>query len=262
MLNLKHFKIKNLLFFYILFVPIIVFAQIGSADNGNPPDIKWKELSNKSARIIFPEGLESRAARVADVIDYLNSHNRTSIGKEKGRINIILQNQLTGSNGFVTAAPFRSEFFTTAPQRSSLGTVDWLDMLSIHEYRHVMQLQFAKQGVTKIGSYLLGDIGWISMGFMAIPFWFAEGDAVMQETLLSEGGRGRSGSFLAEFRAMHEAGVRYQYERLRNGSYKSILPNRYRLGYLLSEYGRNKYGNDFWKYVSKLHLQDDDPANR
>lgn len=240
---------KKILLF-ILF-PFFLNAQLGNAGNGNPPGIKWKELSNESARIIFPKGLESRASRVADVIDYLNKNNRTSIGKSKGKINIVLQNQLTIANGFVTAAPFRSELFTTAPQRSFAGTNDWLDLLALHEYRHVMQMQFAKQGATKIGSFLLGDIGWIGMGFMSIPFWFTEGDAVMQETLLSEGGRGRAGSFLKEYRAMHEAGVKYPYSKMRNGSYKRILPNRYKMGYLISQYGRNKYGNDFWKNISK-----------
>jgi len=152
------YKFSLLFLFFMALTPCVSFAQLGSASNGNPPGIEWKELSNKSARIIFPKGLESRAKRVADVIDYLNKNNRNSIGKLKGKINIILQNQLTEANGFVTAAPFRSEFFTTAPQRSFLGTGDWLDMLSLHEYRHVMQLQFAKQGATKIGSYLLARI--------------------------------------------------------------------------------------------------------
>ncbi len=248
---MQYKSIFNYLVILFITMPVISYSQLGGANNGNPPNIKWKELSNESARIIFPEGLDSKAARVADMIDYLNKNNRTSIGKAKGRIDIILQNQLTEANGFVTAAPFRSEFFTTAPQRSFLGTQDWLDMLSIHEYRHVMQLQFAKQGITKVGSILFGETGWIAMAFMAIPFWFTEGDAVTQETLLSGGGRGRSGSFMAEYRAMHEAGIKYPYEKIRNQSYKSILPDRYRMGYLFSIYGRNKYGNDFWKKVSK-----------
>jgi len=242
---------KNILLFFFFILPFMSIAQFGSTSNGNPSSIKWKEISNESTKIIFPEGLESRAFRVADVIDYLNKQNRTSIGKPKGKINIILQNQLTLSNGFVTAGPLRSEFFTTAPQRSFLGTGNWLDLLAIHEYRHVMQLQFAKQGATKVGSVLLGDLGWIGMGFLAIPLWFTEGDAVMQETLLSKGGRGRSGSFMAEYRAMHAARISYKYEKIRNQSLKSILPNRYRMGYLLSQYGRNKYGNSFWTEVSK-----------
>jgi len=86
-----NYKFSILLLFFMALTPCVLFAQFGTANNGNPPGIKWKELSNKSARIIFPEGLESRAKRVADVIDYLNKNNRNSIGKLKGEINIILQ---------------------------------------------------------------------------------------------------------------------------------------------------------------------------
>ncbi len=242
---------KNLLLTFLILSPSFIFAQFGGATNGNPSTIEWKEISNESARIIFPDGLEKRAEHVADVIDYLNKNSRKSIGKPKGKINIIFQNQLTEANGFVTAAPFRSEFFTTAPQRTFAGTQDWLDLLAIHEYRHVMQFQFSKQGVTKIGAKLFGQGFWSAMNLLSIPFWFVEGDAVMQETLLSEGGRGRSGSFLAEYRAMHEAGMKYPYEKIRNRSFKSVLPNRYRMGYLFSEYGRNNYGNTLWRDVAQ-----------
>ena len=63
---------KNLLIAILCFLPFLSTAQLGSAENGNPSTIVWKEISNESARIIFPKGLEKRAGHVADVIDYLN----------------------------------------------------------------------------------------------------------------------------------------------------------------------------------------------
>ena len=237
----------RLLLFIIVALPTLVWGQFGGTDN--PPSIKWKEISNESARIVFPAGLEKRAYRVADVIDYLNKNARSSIGPSKGKINIILQNQLTEANGFVTLAPFHSEFFTTSPQHSFEGTTDWLDLLAIHEYRHVMQFQFSKQGIPKLFARFFGEIGWGGATLLSVPLWFAEGDATMQETLLSEGGRGRSGSFLAEYRAMHQAGIRHPYEVIRNRSFKYILPNRYKMGYLFSYYGRQWYGDTLWREV-------------
>ncbi len=238
----------SLIILALMLIPVLGNCQF-SRSNGNPPSIHWKEISNPSARIIFPEGLEQRAFHVADVIDYLNKNGRSSMGQPKGRISIILQNQLTQSNGFVTLAPFHSEFFTTAPQHSFAGTTDWLDLLAIHEYRHVMQFQHARQGVTKIANWLFGEFGWLGLGLFSLPSWYLEGDATMQETLLSRGGRGRSGAFLAEFRALHAAGVKYSYEKMRNGSFKSILPSRYPLGYLFSYYGRKLYGDTLWRDV-------------
>ncbi len=243
---------STLLLFLALGSPFYLAAQLGEANNGNPPNLEWQEISNESARIIFPKGLDKQAERVADIIDYLNKNNRTSIGEltYKKPIDIILQNQLTESNGFVTAAPFRSEFFTTAPQRGFAGTNDWMDELAIHEYRHVLQLHNSRQGLTKLGKKLFGESTWIGLAFFSTPFWFTEGDAVMQETLLSKAGRGRSAGFLTQYRALHEAGIKYSYEKIRNNSYKSFLPDRYKTGYLMSLYGRKRFGNNMWKGVA------------
>src|SRR5260221_5939575 len=39
--------------------------------------------------------------------------------------------------------------------------------------------------------------------------------------------------------------------KLRNGSLKDYVPNHYYLGYLLVNYGREKYGADFWTKVTQ-----------
>ncbi len=38
--------------------------------------------------------------------------------------------------------------------------------------------------------------------------------------------------------------------KLRNGSYLDFVPDHYPLGYMLVSYGREKYGDDFWKKVT------------
>ncbi len=37
--------------------------------------------------------------------------------------------------------------------------------------------------------------------------------------------------------------------KARNGSYKDIVPNHYRLGYAITNYGRNHFGQDIWKSI-------------
>lgn len=39
--------------------------------------------------------------------------------------------------------------------------------------------------------------------------------------------------------------------KLRNGSFKDFVPNHYDLGYLLVNYGRMKYGTEFWTNVTR-----------
>ncbi|MCG7859343.1 hypothetical protein MD537_20365, partial [Flavihumibacter sediminis] len=85
---------------------------------------------------------------------------------------------------------------------------------------------------------------------ITIPDWFFEGDAVFQETLLSEQGRGRMPSFFNAWNALQEAGKQYSYQKLRNGSLRDFTPNHYQLGYLLLQYGQQQYGLFFWDKVS------------
>ena len=46
------------------------------------------------------------------------------------------------------------------------------------------------------------------------------------------------------------AGKNYSYQKLRNGSLRDFTPDHYRLGYMLVAYGREKYGDDFWRNVT------------
>lgn len=238
---------KNYLFF-ILFLSnyTLSFAQLGP----HASTINWQQINTPKVRVLFPEGFEQQGLRVANMVNYLEQNNKRSIGDRSQKINIILHNQTVIPNGFVGTAPFRSEFFGTPPQSANLlGTLDWLDALTIHEYRHALQFSNAKVGATKIGYYLQGDNGWALMASLAVPSWFWEGDATVFETALSEGGRGRAPFFTLQQRATLLNGRDYNYMKARNGSFKDIVPNRYRLGYQMITHAQAKFGNDVWAKV-------------
>jgi hypothetical protein len=57
--------------------------------------------------------------------------------------------------------------------------------------------------------------------------------------------------FLEAYPSLWQAGKNYSWMKLRNGSMKDYVPNHYHLGYLLVNYGREKYGADFWTKVTK-----------
>src|ERR1043166_1453470 len=159
---------------------------------GNPPSLKWKQINSDTARIIFPTGLDSQARRVASIVHYLAAQKPTSIGNRLYKISIVLHNQTTIANGYVALGPFRSEFFLTpTPNNFDLGSIFWPDMLALHEYRHVMQYNNFRNGLSKAMYYLFGDDGLDLAQSAAIPDWFFEGDAVYQETILAGQGRGR-----------------------------------------------------------------------
>jgi len=238
----------RVLAFLLLLIPSTTLAQ---SFGGNPPSVKWRQINTDSARIIFPAGLEHQGLRVANVVHYIDRYTRYSIGDRNKKVSIVLQNQTLESNGYVALGPFRSEFYLTPPPSSSdLGSLKWEDQLAIHEYRHVLQNRNFNQGISKVVSYALGELGLSAVTSIAVPNWFWEGDAVTMETALSEQGRGRLPAFFDGFRALSQEHRNYSFMKMRNGSYVDYTPNHYPFGYLMSMYGREHYGRTFWKDVT------------
>lgn len=226
--------------------PAILSAQIGL----HPPRIDFQQLRSDHARIIFPAGYADRARRVAAMLDEMDDHHTRSIGERIYEIDLVLQTATTEINGYVGLGPFRSEFYTTPPQNLNLlSNNDWVDLLTIHEYRHVQQFSNARRGVTKLFSIIQGQIGWSVLRSIALPDWFIEGDAVLYETALSAGGRGRTPAFSATLRSLLRNNVIYSYQKARNGSFADLVPDHYRYGYNAVTYARERFGNDVWRDV-------------
>ncbi|RYF49587.1 MAG: hypothetical protein EOO39_45385, partial [Cytophagaceae bacterium] len=144
----------------------------------NPTSLRWYRLSTPHFRVLYPTGFDSTAQRTAKRLESLYEPASASLQKQPRRISVLLQNQTTNSNGFVTLFPRRSEFFAVAPQDPSLlGTFDWLDLLAVHEYRHVVQNDKALQGYGRVLYTFLGNTG-LGLPLLTVPDWFAEGDAV------------------------------------------------------------------------------------
>ncbi|HET6724182.1 MAG TPA: hypothetical protein VFH07_15590, partial [Chitinophagaceae bacterium] len=213
--------------------------------------MRWKQISTDTARIIFPEGRDSAAQRIASIVHFLAAKNN-SLGSKRDKINIVLQNQSTISNGYVGLGPYRSEFLLTPSFNNfELGSIAWSDALALHEYRHVQQYNNFKTGISKVMYYLFGEEGLAVAINAAIPDWFYEGDAVYNETVHSEQGRGRIPFFTNQYTSLWLGKKDYSWMKLRNGSLKDYVPNHYPLGYLLVNYGYEKFGSDFWRKVTQ-----------
>jgi hypothetical protein len=218
---------------------------------GNPPYLQWKQINTSLVRIIFPTGLDSTAERIFNIITFIDTPTLNTIGRKSKKISLVLQNQTTVSNAYVSLAPFRSEFFITPLQNSfELGSLPWPDQLTIHEYRHVQQYNNFNTGISKLFYDIFGDEGQALANNAAIPNWFFEGDAVYNETNVSRQGRGSLPFFYNPYRSLWKAGKQYNWMKLRNGSYKDFVPDHYALGFLLVAYGREKYGDKFWENVT------------
>jgi len=234
-------------FFYLLLLINLFKICAQNTVGVHPSIIKWKNIDTENVSVIFPEGQENEANRIANVIDLIQEKHSQSIGSTSKKIDLILQTNQVVSNGFVTLAPFRSEFFATPFQNNTiLGATDWLDTLSIHEYRHVQQFLNSRHGFTKFMSFLQGQRGWSLALNLSIPNWYLEGDATIAETIYSKNGRGRTPRFYSEQRALLLAGKEYSYMKARNRSFKDIVPDQYPLGYTIINYTRKLYDPNIW----------------
>lgn len=246
------FKSEQMRKLFIIGCWLLVAGNLNAQEfGGNPPSLKWKQINTDTARIIFPDGLEAAAQRVAAVVHFLAAKN-TSLGSKADKINIVLQNQTAIANGYVGLGPYRSEFMMT-PSISNfdLGSVDWASSLASHEYRHVQQFNNFKTGLSKAMYYLFGEEGLALAINASVPDWFYEGDAVYNETVHTQQGRGRIPFFTNQYKSLWLDDKKYTWMKLRNGSHKDYVPNHYPLGYLLVNYGYEKYGTDFWKNVTQ-----------
>lgn len=232
---------------FLLFVCCLKAQVFG----GNPPSIHWKQINTDTARIIFPAGIDSTAQRVSNIVHWLAKNNPAPLGSQVRKINIVLQTQTTVSNGYVSLAPFRSEFYLTPTLNNfDLGSINWPEELAVHEFRHVQQFNNFRNGISKLAYYLFGEEGLLVAVNAAVPDWFYEGDAVYNETITTNQGRGRVAFFLNQYKSLWEYNKNYKWMKLRNNSMKDYVPDHYPLGYLMVNYGREKYGLDFWSKVT------------
>ncbi|WP_226163084.1 TolB family protein [Hymenobacter terricola] len=211
----------------------------------NPPALRWRTVNTPHFRVLYAGGIDSAARRTAARLEQLHGPDVATLGVSPRPIAVVMQNQTTVPNGFVTFLPRHAEFFTTPQQGFGLGTVDWLDGLVVHEFRHVGQFEKARQGIGKALGPLFGD-GALGIAAVGVPQWFFEGDAVGTETALTRSGRGRIPSFNVGLRANLLAGRDYSYQKAVNGSLRDNVPDWYVLGYFMTSYLKTHYGPAVW----------------
>ncbi len=231
----------------------ITYSQESITQETSPTGMKWYQLNTDHFKVLYPKGFDSAAQRVANTLEHIREPEATTLGVKPKKISIVLHSQSAVSNGFVTLAPRRSEFFAMPPQNYNFtGTNEWLTLLSSHEYRHMVQFQKSVTGFNKAIRLLFGQLAQAGMSFVAVPQWFWEGDAVAVETAFTKSGRGRIPEFDLVFRTNFLEGRNFNYHKQYLRSYKHNVPNHYVLGYHMVSYLREKTGNpNIWSDITK-----------
>ncbi|HVZ25451.1 MAG TPA: hypothetical protein VG842_05335 [Sediminibacterium sp.] len=235
----------------VLFLLCMLVTSRAQQFGGTPATVHWQQIKTDTVQIIFPRGYAAQARRISSIVHSLQRRYAQTIGDAIKPVSIIIRNQSLVSNGYVGLAPYRSEWYTTPPQHPfGLGAVRWTDNLALHEFRHAEQYSNFNKGLSHLARWFLGAQGQLVANAAAVPDWFFEGDAVFNETRFSRQGRGTLPLFLNGYQSLYLARKQYSYQKLRNGSFRDYVPDHYQLGYLLVAYGREKYGDNFWRDVT------------
>ena len=214
----------------------------------NPTALRWREVRTPHFRVLYPVGIDTAARRTAARLEAVYRADGATLGVEARPVAVVLQNQTTVSNGFVTFLPRHAEFFAVPDQGQGQGTLDALDGLVVHEFRHVNQFDKAREGIGRVVVPLLGD-GGLGVAAVGVPQWFFEGDAVGTETALTRSGRGRLPVFGLGLRANLLSGRLYGYQEAVCGSLRDNVPDWYVLGYYLTSSAKVNDGPAVWRRV-------------
>ena len=227
---MKRLKLSILL----LFIPLLASAQF-YVTGDDPGHLKWYSIKTDSYEVIYPEGTDSLAKAYAEKLEKFKIPvSRTSgymTGEGDGRLMPVVLHAHNTSNGSVAWAPKRMDLFTV-PSAYSPEPFPWSTMLSVHESRHVTQMQFGMTGYLKYGTWLFGEMFNILASLLYPGMAMIEGDAVIAETALTKSGRGRMADFLNYYRVAFDNGDTRSWDQWRYGSQRNYTPNYYALGYL------------------------------
>ncbi len=216
-----------------------------TANEQHHPNRDWEHIEVPGFDIVYPEGLEEEARYVAERLNTYWPELEGSLPLDTAprRIPILISSPTLISNGAVSYDPVHSIFYN---RPAPLGGLEWFDILSVHEGRHLVQVHQPLDTLTgRIAYAFAGEYGPGAIILLFYPQWLLEGDAVVSETVLTEGGRGRVASFELWLRTHELTQERYSYDRAMLGtgfeSYPTVSP--YDLGYFMTSYLRRTHGD-------------------
>ncbi len=245
--QINKLKIKVITSIILSFSFLSGFAQLFD-DSQSPLSVKWRVISHQGFKIIYPSKLEKDAQKLSNTLPHIYPTLGKDLKQTHTRIPVVLQNLGTTSNGFVQLAPKKSELYTISPQ--NFDSQDWLNNLSIHELRHIIQYNkyTGTTGLPFPEEIYFGYLG------LSTPVWFLEGDAVATETNHTYAGRGRQPAWIMPYRTALLEEQKISYSKAYFGSNKDIAPGYYQVGYLTSAHlQKNEDADIIDKIISDIN---------
>lgn len=225
-----------------IFTAVVFFVVMAAESDAqfynygqDPGNVRWMQFKTDNYRIIYPAGLDSIALKIGESLEYYRVPSGEKLGFLPGQNYsknwpVILHPYTSYSNGLVSLAPRRMELLTTPSAYSTLA-MPWIEQLTIHEGRHVAQMQYARQKKYAPFTWLTGELFAGAMAGLYCNPSILEGDAVWAETRFFFSGRGRSDAFLEYYKVAFDDDTR-DFWQWRYGSQNKYTPDHYAFGYI------------------------------
>ena len=228
--------------------------------NGSDPFGRWSTIDTEHYRIVYPQGLDSLARSYVLDLDTWQPLVGQSAGmapgrRQWGRTPVILHPHNPYSNGSVAWAPKRMDLYTHPEAYGSIPQ-SWMTQLTVHESRHVAQMQLAYRKPFRWVNYLVGEMWPGAVSGLFTPPTLLEGDAVVAETALTASGRGRTSDFLNYYHLAFDNGDWRDWYKWVYGSFKKAGPDYYTVGYMTVAglryfYDQPTFTADYFDWVTK-----------
>src|SRR5881628_2526058 len=99
----------KVLFPLLFVISFTLHAQESAVSATNPASLKWYQINTTNFRLLYPQGFDLQAQRMANTLERIREPEARTIGTLPKKISVILQNQSSLSNAFVSITPRRAE---------------------------------------------------------------------------------------------------------------------------------------------------------
>lgn len=173
---------------------LLIFSATPAISATYNPHLKYRTIETEHFAVHFPEQLEGVAQKAAHMAEEVHAKLSPKFKwKPWGRTQVLIVDSSDAVQDMASVLPYNWIYLrATAPgPDTSLSYYDdWLRMLIIHEYSHILHLDQSK-GFWRPLRYVFGKM---TSPNGVDPGWMVEGMAAYEETTETKTGRGR-GSF-------------------------------------------------------------------
>ncbi len=182
-------------------VLLVVALLLSPGDAGAQyrPPLRFRVLATGHFRIYYHQGMEPLARRLAAIAESVRSTLPPRVRLQAPPLtHVVLANQSDDANGWATPVPYctvRLNAVWPAISDSTGNTDDWLRLVFVHEYVHILQLN-QSVGWAAVARAVLGRAP-IAFPNLFLPTWQVEGFATYWETEATGLGRLNAGDAAA-----------------------------------------------------------------